>query len=183
MDKLVSSTKGSDSYTRSRKVNVIEYTMTSVRLFFSSQLFLRSSFAVKVRNQTCICKKLFRWQFSFSNPFFVTRVEEMINVLFPVWFPGIGVLMLVALTVERYLAVCRLGRTRAFAAKKTPVVAVGLALLAVSLYLPYLFRAHVITCSSMPDGLPVYRKRENPSFAHSTLWAVYLWTLEVIFKV
>lgn len=91
--------------------------------------------------------------------------------------------MLVALTVERYLAVCRLGRTRAFAAKKTPLVAVGLALLAVSLYLPYLFRAHVITCSTVPDGLPVYRKRENPSFAHSTLWAAYLWTLEVIFKV
>jgi hypothetical protein len=91
--------------------------------------------------------------------------------------------MLVALTVERYLAVCRLGRTRAFAAKKTPLVALGLALLAVSLYLPYLFRAHVITCSSLPDGLPVYRKRENPSFAHSTLWAVYLWILEVIFKV
>jgi hypothetical protein len=96
---------------------------------------------------------------------------------------GIGVFMLVALTVERYLAVCRLGRTRAFAAKKTPLVALGLALLAVSLYLPYLFRAHVITCSSLPDGLPVYRKRENPSFAHSTLWAVYLWILEVIFKV
>lgn len=91
--------------------------------------------------------------------------------------------MLVALTVERYLAVCRLGQTRAFAAKKTPIVALGLALLAVSLYLPYLFRAHVITCSSLPDGLPVYRKRENPSFAHSTLWAVYLWILEVIFKV
>lgn len=91
--------------------------------------------------------------------------------------------MLVALTVERYLAVCRLGRTRAFAAHKTPLVAVGLALLAISLYLPYLFRAHVITCTSIPDGLPVYRKRENPSFAHSTLWAVYLWILEVIFKV
>ena len=91
--------------------------------------------------------------------------------------------MLVALTVERYLAVCRLGRTRAFAAKKTPLVAIALALLAVSLYLPYLFRAHVITCSTLPDGLPVYRKRENPSFAHSTLWAVYLWILEVIFKV
>lgn len=91
--------------------------------------------------------------------------------------------MLVALTVERYLAVCRLGRTRAFAAKKTPLVAIALALLAISLYLPYLFRAHVITCSTLPDGLPVYRKRENPSFAHSTLWAVYLWILEVIFKV
>ncbi len=98
-------------------------------------------------------------------------------------FLGIGVFMLVALTVERYLAVCRLGRTRAFAAQKTPLVAIGLALLAVSLYLPYLFRAHVITCSSVPDGLPVYRKRENPSFAHSTIWAVYLWILEVIFKV
>lgn len=98
-------------------------------------------------------------------------------------FIGIGVFMLVALTVERYLAVCRLGRTRAFAAQKTPLVAIGLALLAISLYLPYLFRANVITCLSVPDGLPVYRKRENPSFAHSTIWAAYLWTLEVIFKV
>ncbi len=116
--------------------------------------------------------------------------------------------MLVALTVERYTAVCRLGRTRAFAAHKTPLVASALALLAVSLYLPYLFRAHVVTCHSSPPNTldveppsnnhvdritdkelllssshAVYQKRENPLFAHSTMWAVYLWTLEVIFKV
>lgn len=119
---------------------------------------------------------------------------------------GIGVFMLVALTVERYMAVCRLGRTRAFAAHKTPLVAAGLALLAVSLYVPYLFRAHVVTCHSSPSTAEtfgvgvrttssteeehpgdsssiVYRKQENPSFAHSPVWAVYLWTLEVIFKV
>lgn len=136
------------------------------------------------------------WTFKFSRKFIIIilLIAHQISYVF-FSFPrlytyvyiydseGIGVLMLVALTVERYLAVCRLGRTRAFAAKKTPLVAVGLALLAVSLYLPYLFRAHVITCSTVPDGLPVYRKRENPSFAHSTLWAAYLWTLEVIFKV
>lgn len=116
--------------------------------------------------------------------------------------------MLVALTVERYMAVCRLGRTRAFAAHKTPLVAIVLALLAVSLYLPYLFRAYVVTCHSSPpntlqveapsnndvdritnkellhsSSYAVYRKRENPLFAHSTMWAIYLWTLEVIFKV
>ena len=108
--------------------------------------------------------------------------------------------MLVALTIERYMAVCQLGRARAFAAQKTPLVAACLALLAVSLYLPYLFRAHVVTCqlSSSTNGgggnnlqtelhqahhSIVYRKRENPSFAHSPIWAGYLWTLEVIFKV
>lgn len=109
--------------------------------------------------------------------------------------------MLVALTVERYMAVCRLGRTRAFAVHKTPTVAACLALLAVSLYLPYLFRADVVTCyhhsslnadetssglsiqDQMNHASVVYRKRENPSFAHSPVWAIYLWTLEVIFKV
>ena len=106
--------------------------------------------------------------------------------------------MLVALTVERYMAVCRLGRTRAFAAQKTPLVAACLAFLAVSLYLPYLFRAHVDTCHlSLPAGtvngdnlsdlqhhsIVIYRKKENPSFASSPIWAGYLWILEVIFKV
>ena len=95
---------------------------------------------------------------------------------------GIGVFMLVALTVERYLAVCRLGQTRTFEAQKTPLVAFCLSLVAVALYLPYLFRSDVMQCTG-ENGLPVYRKRENPSFPHSTLWSVYLWIIEVIFKV
>jgi len=90
--------------------------------------------------------------------------------------------MLVALTVERYLAVCRLGQTRTFEAQKTPLVAFCLSLVAVALYLPYLFRSDVMQCTG-ENGQPVYRKRENPSFPHSTLWSVYLWIIEVIFKV
>jgi len=95
---------------------------------------------------------------------------------------GIGVFMLVALTVERYLAVCRLGQTRTFEAQKTPLVAFCLSLVAVALYLPYLFRSDVMQCTGQND-YPVYRKRENPSFPHSTLWSVYLWIIEVIFKM
>jgi len=95
---------------------------------------------------------------------------------------GIGVFMLVALTVERYLAVCRLGQTRTFEAQKTPLVAFCLSLVAVALYLPYLFRSDVMQCTGV-DGNAVYRKRENPSFPHSTLWSVYLWVIEVIFKM
>jgi hypothetical protein len=95
---------------------------------------------------------------------------------------GIGVFMLVALTVERYMAVCRLGRTRTFAAQKTPLVALALAVAAISLYLPYLFRANLLTCTDT-DGHLTYRKRENPAFVQSNVWAAYLWILEVIFKV
>ena len=90
--------------------------------------------------------------------------------------------MLVALTVERYMAVCRLGRTRTFAAQKTPLVALALAVAAISLYLPYLFRANLLTCTDTDDHL-TYRKRENPAFVQSNVWAAYLWILEVIFKV
>ena len=90
--------------------------------------------------------------------------------------------MLVALTVERYVAVCRLGQTRTFEAQKTPLVATGLSVVAISLYLPYLFRAGLLTCTDM-DGHVTYRKMENPAFIQSTVWAAYLWILEVIFKV
>ncbi|XP_057378325.1 probable G-protein coupled receptor B0563.6 [Daphnia carinata] len=145
---------------------------------YAGAALLAIVFALPFSSRILFHNEVGPWK-SFAQAFFHTHLELFLgNACL-----GIGVLMLVALTVERYLAVCRLGRTRAFAAKKTPLVAVGLALLAVSLYLPYLFRAHVITCSTVPDGLPVYRKRENPSFAHSTLWAAYLWTLEVIFKM
>uniref|UniRef100_A0A0P6EPX5 G-protein coupled receptor B0563.6 n=2 Tax=Daphnia magna TaxID=35525 RepID=A0A0P6EPX5_9CRUS len=145
---------------------------------YAGAALLAIIFALPFSSRILFHNEIGPWS-SFAQAFFHAHLELFLgNACL-----GIGVLMLVALTVERYLAVCRLGRTRAFAAKKTPLVAVGLALLAVSLYLPYLFRAHVITCSTVPDGLPVYRKRENPSFAHSTLWAAYLWTLEVIFKM
>ena len=96
---------------------------------------------------------------------------------------GIGVLMLVALTVERYLAVCHLGRNRTFSAQKTPLIAAALAVAAISLYVPYVFRAHMLACPASLDGHITYQKRENVQLRESPLWSIYLWLLEVIFKV
>ncbi|GLH16788.1 Uncharacterized protein GBIM_21074 [Gryllus bimaculatus] len=63
-----------------------------------------------------------------------------------VWLSaGVGVMMLLALTVERYVAVCHPGRTRPIVGPPRRVVAL-IPLLTFAAYLPAAFRARVAAC-------------------------------------
>ncbi|XP_050448218.1 probable G-protein coupled receptor B0563.6 [Cataglyphis hispanica] len=96
---------------------------------------------------------------------------------------GVGVMMLLALTVERYVSVCHPGQhTRPLCGP--PHLTVALIPLATFLvYLPCVFRGEVTTCLLEPDGPLIYQKGENRTFLHSWYFQIYKIMLEVVFKV
>ncbi|KAF7988446.1 hypothetical protein HCN44_001019 [Aphidius gifuensis] len=96
---------------------------------------------------------------------------------------GVGVMMLLALTIERYVSVCRPGKyTRPLCGP--PHLTVSLIPLATFLvYLPSAFRGEITTCLVTPGGSLIYQKRDNLSFMHSVFYQIYKVVLEVVFKV
>ncbi|XP_043286695.1 probable G-protein coupled receptor B0563.6 [Venturia canescens] len=96
---------------------------------------------------------------------------------------GVGVMMLLALTVERYVSVCHPGQhTRPLCGP--PHIMVSLIPIATFLiYLPSLFRGEVTTCLVAPGGPLIYQKRDNLRFLHSVFYQIYKIVLEVVFKV
>ncbi|KAI4489100.1 hypothetical protein M0804_004598 [Polistes exclamans] len=96
---------------------------------------------------------------------------------------GVGVMMLLALTVERYVSVCHPGQhTRPLCGPPHLTVAL-IPLATFLLYLPSIFRSEVTTCLLAPGGSLIYQKRENTSFLHSLFYQVYKIVLEVVFKI
>lgn len=88
------------------------------------------------------------------------------------WKIGVGVMMLLALTIERYVSVCRPGKyTRPLCGP--PHLTVSLIPLATFLvYLPSAFRGEITTCLVTPGGSLIYQKRDNLSFMHSVFYQV-----------
>ncbi|XP_012279156.1 probable G-protein coupled receptor B0563.6 [Orussus abietinus] len=96
---------------------------------------------------------------------------------------GVGVLMLLALTVERYASVCHPG-ARSLPVCGPPNLTVFLIPLATFLlYLPGVFRSKMTSCLLPTDGRLIYQKREDLLFLHSVFYQVYKVVLELIFKV
>jgi hypothetical protein len=98
---------------------------------------------------------------------------------------GVGVLMLLALTVERYAAVCQLGGGSS--PRRARLAVALIPVLTFLLYLPNTFRAQLTRCGaphSADNGLTVvYQKRDNMRFLNSPFYSIYKVALEVIFKV
>nr|XP_034187265.1 probable G-protein coupled receptor B0563.6 [Osmia lignaria] len=96
---------------------------------------------------------------------------------------GVGVMMLLALTVERYVSVCRPGQhTRPLCGPPHLTVAL-IPLATFIIYLPSAFRGQITTCLLEPGGYVVYQKRENQSYLDSMFYQVYKVMLEMVFKV
>ncbi|XP_066582188.1 probable G-protein coupled receptor B0563.6 isoform X2 [Prorops nasuta] len=96
---------------------------------------------------------------------------------------GVGVMMLVALTVERYVSVCHPGQyTRPLCGPPNLTVAL-IPLATFLLYIPSIFRGEITTCLLAPSGPIIYQKRDNQSFLDSLFYQVYKVILEMIFKV
>ncbi|XP_072744494.1 probable G-protein coupled receptor B0563.6 [Anoplolepis gracilipes] len=96
---------------------------------------------------------------------------------------GVGVMMLLALTVERYVSVCHPGQHTRPLCGPPHLTVVLIPLATFLIYLPYVFRGEIRTCLLEPNGPLIYQKGENRTFLHSWYFQIYKIMLEVVFKV
>lgn len=95
---------------------------------------------------------------------------------------GIGVLMLLALTLERYVSVCHPGYIRPLLGSPRRTVAV-IPVLTFVLYIPTLFRNQIRTCRLATENIIIYQRMEDTEYINHFLYGIYKVILELIFKV
>ncbi|KAJ6638930.1 putative G-protein coupled receptor [Pseudolycoriella hygida] len=95
---------------------------------------------------------------------------------------GIGVMMLLVLTVERYVSVCHPGIARPVMGPPRLTVAL-IPLITFLVYLPSVFRGEILKCVLHSDGTFVYQKKDNEAFLKSIFYSIYKVALEIFFKL
>ena len=85
---------------------------------------------------------------------------------------GVGVMMLLALTVERYVSVCHPGRNQPFMGPPRLIVSL-IPLLTFLLYLPNVFRYELQPCLPSSDGPISYQRQDNRRFLNSVFYSMY----------
>ncbi|XP_070495767.1 probable G-protein coupled receptor B0563.6 [Chironomus tepperi] len=95
---------------------------------------------------------------------------------------GVGVLMLLVLTIERYVSVCHPTHMRPALGEPTLTV-ILIPIVTFIIYLPSLFRYEVVKCVLSTDGSITYFKRNNVEFLNSMFYSVYKVILEIVFKL
>ncbi|XP_017775163.1 PREDICTED: probable G-protein coupled receptor B0563.6 [Nicrophorus vespilloides] len=95
---------------------------------------------------------------------------------------GVGVLMLLALTLERYVSVCHPGHARPILGPPRRAVLL-IPAATFLLYLPAAFRSEVNTCRLYPGGPLIFRRQEVTAVAGHPLYGIYTILLEMVFKV
>ncbi|GLV45633.1 uncharacterized protein CBL_02652 [Carabus blaptoides fortunei] len=95
---------------------------------------------------------------------------------------GVGVMMLLALTVERYVSVCHPAYTRPLMGPPHLTVAI-IPIVTFLTYLPSVFRGEITHCLLGPNGPLIYQKRDNVAFIQSLYYSIYKIVVEVVFKV
>lgn len=96
---------------------------------------------------------------------------------------GIGVVMLLALTVERFISVCYPAQARNYCGTTRAYITVCVIPIATFLlYCPYMFLYNVAICFDERGDL-VHLKKLNGSLVSSTWFQVYRWILELVFKL
>jgi hypothetical protein len=81
-------------------------------------------------------------------------------------------MMLLALTVERYVSVCHPGRNQPFMGPPRLIVSL-IPLLTFLLYLPNVFRYELRPCLLQPDGALSYQRLDNTPFLNSVFYSMY----------
>jgi len=81
-------------------------------------------------------------------------------------------MMLLALTVERYVSVCHPGRNQPFMGPPRLIVSL-IPLLTFLLYLPNVFRYELTPCLPSPEGPISYQKQDNRRFLNSVFYSMY----------
>lgn len=81
-------------------------------------------------------------------------------------------MMLLALTVERYVSVCHPGQHTRPLCGPPHLTVVLIPLATFLVYLPSVFRDEITTCLLTPGSSLIYQKRENQSFLNSWYYQV-----------
>ncbi|XP_033250102.1 probable G-protein coupled receptor B0563.6 isoform X1 [Drosophila miranda] len=95
---------------------------------------------------------------------------------------GVGVMMLLVLTLERYVSVCHPGVTRPVMGRPGLVVFLT-SLVTIIAYLPSIFRGELIKCILSSPDVYVYLRRDNTIYQQTMFYKVYKIMLEMVFKL
>ncbi|KOX78451.1 hypothetical protein WN51_07858 [Melipona quadrifasciata] len=145
---------------------------------YSTAALLAILFCIPFALRVFIHKDTGRWS-NWTQAFYHTHLELFLGN----GCLGVGVMMLLALTVERYISVCRPGQYTRPLCGPPHLTVVLIPLATFLVYLPSAFRGEVTTCLLRPDGPVIYQRRENQSYLDSTFYQVYKIVLEMVFKV
>jgi hypothetical protein len=81
-------------------------------------------------------------------------------------------MMLLALTVERYVSVCHPGSTKPLMGPPRLIVSL-IPPLTFLLYLPNVFRYQLRPCCPSPEGPLFYQREDNKHFLNSVFYPIY----------
>ncbi|XP_076248198.1 putative G-protein coupled receptor B0563.6 [Calliopsis andreniformis] len=145
---------------------------------YSAAALLAIFFCIPFALRVLIHKETGRWS-NWSQAFYHAHLELFLGN----GCLGVGVMMLLALTVERYVSVCHPGQHTRPLCGPPHLTVILIPLATFLVYLPSVFRGEITTCLLAPGGPIIYQKRENQSFLDSLFYQVYKVMLEIIFKV
>ncbi|KAL7029679.1 hypothetical protein ACKWTF_006317 [Chironomus riparius] len=144
---------------------------------YSASALLAIIFAIPFGRRLLTQEDYGRWK-HFSEAFYTAHFELFLgNACL-----GVGVLMLLVLTIERYVSVCHPTHMRpALGPPRLTVILIPIVTFII--YLPSLFRYEVVRCVLSTDGSITYYKRNNLEFLNSMFYSVYKVILEIVFKL
>lgn len=119
------------------------------------------------------------WKY-YSTAFYFSRLELFLgNGLI-----GLSALLLVVLTVERYVSVCHPVRAHNQSKSNSRVWIVLLLMSTTTalFYFPYTLRSYVLECKAA-DDTTYYYIAEFTMFTHSIHYLVYKWLLKIVYKI
>ncbi|XP_037726138.1 probable G-protein coupled receptor B0563.6 isoform X3 [Drosophila subpulchrella] len=144
---------------------------------YSTAALLAIVFAIPFGIRMLVHKDRGQWE-EFGPAFYTAHLELYLGN----GCLGVGVMMLLVLTIERYVSVCHPGFARPVMGP--PGVVVFLTCLAtVIVYLPSIFRGELIKCIFGSSDVYVYLRRDNTIYQQTIFYRVYKIMLEVIFKL
>ncbi|XP_016979839.1 probable G-protein coupled receptor B0563.6 isoform X2 [Drosophila rhopaloa] len=144
---------------------------------YSTAALLAIVFAIPFGIRMLVHKDRGQWE-EFGPAFYTAHLELYLGN----GCLGVGVMMLLVLTIERYVSVCHPGFARPVMGP--PGVVVFFTCLAtVIVYLPSIFRGELIKCIFGSSDAFVYLRRDNTIYQQTIFYRVYKIMLEVIFKL
>ncbi|KAL7745143.1 hypothetical protein ACLKA6_008201 [Drosophila palustris] len=144
---------------------------------YSTAALLAIVFAIPFGIRMLVHKDRGQWE-EFGPAFYTAHLELFLGN----GCLGVGVMMLLVLTIERYVSVCHPGCTRPVMGPPGWVVFLT-CLATFVVYLPSIFRGELIKCSLPVSNVFVYLRRDNADYQSSLFYSVYKIMLEVIFKL
>ncbi|XP_055615804.1 probable G-protein coupled receptor B0563.6 [Toxorhynchites rutilus septentrionalis] len=143
---------------------------------YSAAALLAIIFAIPFGMRMLIHRDSGRWR-NFGQAFYSAHLELFLGN----GCLGVGVIMLLVLTIERYVSVCHPGHIRRICPPRVTVVLIPV--LTFLIYLPSVLRGEIVKCVLQSDGTIMYHKRDNMRFLDSLFYSIYKVILEIVFKL